>query len=76
VIPIVNWLVWLPAVIIAVRIDPRPPVMLTTSIAVAEYAMLGVVLWLIKGRRRKPEMPTTKSTLSSEAAPSAAPSER
>lgn len=57
VIPIVNWIVWFPAVPIAVRIDPRPPVMLTTSIAVAEYVLLGMVLWLIKRRKTKLEMP-------------------
>jgi hypothetical protein len=36
VIPVINWIVWLPAVLVAVRIDPRPPPILIASIGVAE----------------------------------------
>ena len=45
-----NWLVWLlflPSVFIAIRIDPRPPPELTYGIAYIQACAMGFILWRV-----------------------------
>jgi hypothetical protein len=67
-IPLVSLIIWFPVLLIACRINPRPPFELTIPIAIAEYALFGLILWIVSNMISNQEMPTTDSTLSTEGA--------